>query len=167
MISKTLLRSKQSTQTALPLSTKPLISSQKAIRFVRQDFLFRNPCWQLPITSSPVSGLQGYTLLHFLSDQSRLACSSSITPSSFLPVLRELPWSPWPSQDKRMALQWYWPSPFALVDEFHQVPWTSICKICLNVSFLDPSLLKVVLRFFRMCLLFTFFLHALCKKILL
>lgn len=43
---KALLNSRYPISNALPLSTEPF----KAIRLVSHDFLFRNPCWVLPVT---------------------------------------------------------------------------------------------------------------------
>lgn len=123
------------------------------------------PIWKsmltIPSCFQSCKWFVGYMFLHFLRDQSQLVCSSCIPPSHFLPILQELLQ---PYQDKRVALQWYWPTLFALMDESHQVPWTSICKICLNVSFLDPFQLKVVLHFFRKCVLFFFFFMPSVKR---
>lgn len=47
-------------------------------------------------------------------------------------------------REDSLALQSYWPVLSALVDESHQVLWTTICSICSNIFFLDPPLLRVV-----------------------
>lgn len=53
IVSKAFLTSRQTIPTATCFSTKPVISSEKAISLVSYDYLLVNPCWLFPIAFLP------------------------------------------------------------------------------------------------------------------